>query len=208
MTSALSSASAPRAVGILVFPDVDVLDATGPAEVFGAVAAATSTAAFRVRMLAQTAAPVRTTVGVQLLPDCTVDEVGHLDLLVVPGGEGARQVVDDTWHLQAIRTVVQRSTRVLSFCTGARILAALGLLNGCHATTHHSAFGELAQRAPDAVLRPDQRYTDNGMVLTAAGVTAGLDLALHVVAQTYGLSAAEDTARYLEHTWQQAAPIG
>ena len=207
MTSASSSAGVPLVVGILVFPEVDLLDATGPAEVFGAVAATTAAAGFRVMTIAQTSAPVRTTVGVRLLPDSTVDEVVHLDLLVVPGGDGSRRVVDDPSLLQSARTLTERADRVLSVCTGARVLAALGLLDGCDVTTHHSAVEEIAQRAPTAALRPHRRYTDNGAVLTAAGVTAGIDLALHVVDQTYDLAAAEATARYLEHPWQQATPV-
>ncbi|NBB88102.1 MAG: DJ-1/PfpI family protein [Bacteroidetes bacterium] len=206
MTSASSSPGVPLVVGILVFPEVDLLDATGPAEVFGAVTAATATAGFRVKTIAQTQAPVRTTAGVRLLPDSTVDEVAHLDLLVIPGGDGSRRVVDDPSSLRSARTLAARADRMLSVCTGARVLAALGLLDGCDVTTHHSAFAEIAQQAPTAVLHPHRRYTDNGAVLTAAGVTAGLDLALHVVDQTYGLVAAEATARYLEHAWQQAPP--
>jgi len=207
MTSVSPSPGVPPLVGILVFPEVDLLDATGPAEVFGAVAATTATAGFRVKTIAQTSAPVRTTVGVRLLPDSTVDEVLHLDLLVIPGGDGSRRVVDEPSLLQAVRTLTTRADRVLSVCTGARVLAALGLLDGRGVTTHHSAFAEIGQRAPTAILRPHRRYTDNGAVLTAAGVTAGIDLALHVVDQTYGLLAAEATARYLEHPWQQAPPV-
>jgi len=204
MPSAASTSALPLGVGILVFPEVDVLDATGPAEVFGAVGAATASAGFRVSLVAQGPAPVRTTVGVRLLPDCTVSEIEHLDLLVVPGGDGSRRVVDEAAHLQAVRTLTQRASRVLSVCTGARILAALGLLDGREVTTHQSALGEIAERAPTAVLRPRYRYTDNGAVLTAAGVTAGIDLALHVVGQTYGRPVATATARYLEHAWRQA----
>lgn len=203
MASASSYPTTPVSVGILIFPEVDLLDATGPAEVFGSVAPATTTAGFRVSLIAQTPASIRTTVGVQLLPDRTVDDVAQLDLLVVPGGNGSRVLVDDARQLQSVRMIVQRTSQVLSVCTGARILAALGLLDGCDVTTHRTALAEIAERAPTAVVHPDHRYTDNGAVLTAGGVTAGMDLALHLVAQRYGRPAAEATAAYLEHTWQR-----
>jgi len=190
-------------VGIFVFPQVDLLDATGPAEVFTAVNQATEQPGFAVQLVSFSMNPILTTAGVRLLPDLTDREAGALDVLVLPGGAGSRAVADDEDACERLRALSSRAARVMSVCTGARLLAALGLLGGCAVTTHYSAREELAARAPEARIEPDRRYTDNGRILTSAGVTAGLDLSLHLVAAHFGEPAAEATATYLAHGWQR-----
>ncbi len=192
-----------RIVSIFVFEDVDLLDVAGPAEVFGATNDVTGEALFSVQLVAQHEAPVRTTCGVQLMPDLVIADDHFPDVLILPGGEGSRAVAASGVAQEMLVWLSKRSGVTLSVCTGARILAAAGLLSGMHVTTHHSALDEIAALAPEAIVESDARYTDNGRILTAAGVTAGIDLSLHLVARLLDLDTANAVADYLEHSWQQ-----
>jgi transcriptional regulator GlxA family with amidase domain len=133
-----------------------------------------------------------------MTPHGTLQDAPALDILLVPGGPGARQAQHDAALLATIVERAARAELVLSVCTGALLLGRAGLLHGLEATTHHSAFDLLREAAPSAIVRPDARFTDNGRVLTSAGVAAGIDLALHVVERLLGRDVAEEASRYME----------
>jgi transcriptional regulator GlxA family with amidase domain len=187
-----------RTVGILVFEDVEVLDVCGPYEVFSVAGRRHGLDPFDVRLLAKEAAPVSARNGFLMTPHAALRDAPALDLLLVPGGLGTRTVQHDTELVAAIRDRAATAELVLSVCTGALVLGRAGLLDGLEATTHHSAFDELREAAPLARLRPEARYTDNGRVLTSAGIAAGIDLALHVVERLLGRDVAEEASRYME----------
>lgn len=192
-------------VVIAVFPDVDLLDVAGPAEVFALANRETGgRAGYRVRLAGPVAGEVRTSAGVRLLTDLTFDEVGgQVDTLLVPGavdmtGEGPVARVD-AGVVEWVRTTAPRARRVASVCVGAHVLAAAGLLDGKTATTHWSTAAQLAADHPAVTVDPDPIFvrTDRGRLWTGAGISACLDLALALVAEDLGEDVALSVARQL-----------
>ena len=192
-------------VAILIFYDVEVLDFAGPFEVFsrtrltGGVESRRSeeTAPFHVFTVAQSSAPVVATGGLRVLPQFDFATTPRVDLLVVPGGFGTRRLLQDAEALRWIQQTARQSQRVMSVCTGALLLAQAGLLAGRRATTHWGALDFLATL--DATVRVERgvRVVDDGIV-TSAGVSAGIDMALGVVESLHGQAVADETARYIE----------
>ncbi len=179
---------------ILVFNGMELLDFAGPAEVFGA-------AGFRVDAVAATRDPVRSMGLVTVTPRYTFEDCPRSDVIVVPGGNAgavARDKRVTDWLVRA-----SKDTDVtLSVCTGAFVLATAGLLDGKEATTHWSGVGKLGREFPKITVRKDRRVVDTGKVVTSAGVSAGIDGALHVVERLLGRPKATTTARYMEYNWQ------
>lgn len=193
----------PLRVAILLFDEVEVLDFAGPFEVF-AVARLAGEPAFEVMTVALRSGPVVARNGLTILPTCTADALGPVDILVVPGGFGTRRELQNSAMIDFIRTASASAALTLSVCTGAMLLAAAGLLDGLAATTHWAAMDELRALDSGAELHPEARIVDNGALITAAGVSAGIDAALHVVARVHGEAAARETARYIEYEWPRA----
>jgi transcriptional regulator GlxA family with amidase domain len=187
----------PQTVAILLFDEVEVLDFAGPFEVFSV---AGREGAFDVQTVAETTAPIRTRGGLTVTPDASLDATPKADVLVIPGGQGARMAMQREAVLNWVRTGATTAEVVLSVCTGAFILARAGLLSGCTVTTHHSVLDRLTELAPEATVVDDQRFIDNGTIVTAAGISAGIDAALHVVGRLCGSAHAAATARHMEYT--------
>ncbi|MEV7612559.1 GlxA family transcriptional regulator [Streptomyces sp. NPDC089799] len=191
-------------VVIAVFPDVDLLDVTGPAEVFALANRVTAGERYDVRLAGPAAGPVRTFAGVRLYADVAFEDVGEgVDTLLVPG---AVDVVDDGVVARIDGTVVEwvRATapharRVASVCVGAHVLAAAGLLDGKTATTHWSTAAQLTADHPNVTVDPDPIFVraDRGRIWTGAGISACLDLALALVAEDLGEETALSVARQL-----------
>jgi len=184
----------PRTVAILLFEGVELLDFAGPAEVF---IVAAEGKAFRVVTVAATRAPLRTMGGVTVTPDATYADAPVADVLVVPGGD-MRSVGPDgrAW----LRRAAADAGIVMSVCMGAFLLAEAGLLDGIPATTHRWGLERLRKQAPRCEVLGDRRFVDAGRVVTTAGVTAGIDGALHVVGRLLGADAARWTAsEWMEH---------
>ena len=186
----------PRTVAILLFDEIELLDFAGPFEVFSV---AGRDGAFDVQTVAETTVPIRTRGGLTVTPDASLDETPNTDVLVVPGGQGARSAMRREAVLDWVQTGAETAEIVLSVCTGAFILARAGLLGGCTVTTHHSALDRLAELAPDAEIADDRRFIDNGTIVTAAGISAGIDASLHVVERLCGSAHAAATARHMEY---------
>ncbi|MEU3722366.1 DJ-1/PfpI family protein [Streptomyces sp. NPDC031705] len=192
-------------VVIAVFPDVDLLDVTGPAEVFALANRETGgRAGYEVLLAGPVAGPVRTSAGVRLLADVAFDEVRErVDTLLVPGAvdmtdAGPVARIDDT-VVAWVRETAPHARRVASVCVGAHVLAAAGLLDGRTATTHWSTAGQLAADHPEVTVDPDPIFvrTDRGRLWTGAGISACLDLALALVAEDLGEPTALAVARQL-----------
>ncbi|AZM57116.1 AraC family transcriptional regulator [Streptomyces sp. WAC 01529] len=192
-------------VVIAVFPDVDLLDVTGPAEVFSLANRETrGRAGYEVRLAGPVAGPVRTSAGVRLLTDVSFAEIGErVDTLLVPGAvdmtdDGPLARIDGE-VVQWLRETAPRAGRVASVCVGAHLLAAAGLLDGKTATTHWSTAAQLAADHPDVTVDPDPIFVraDRGRLWTGAGISACLDLALALVAEDQGEDVALAVARQL-----------
>jgi transcriptional regulator GlxA family with amidase domain len=185
-----------RPVVIVVFPGVQTLDVTGPAEVFRA-ASLLRPPGYGVTVAATEEGPLRTST-VSLVPDARLDQCdGPIDTLIVAGGSGARRAEEDPWLVGWIAEAATRSRRVASVCTGAFLLAKAGLLDGRRATTHWANCADLAARFPAVQVEPDPIFVRDGHVATSAGVTAGMDLALALVEEDLGRDVALEAARHL-----------
>ena len=197
-----------RNVGILIFPDVEVLDFTGPYEVFSRTRTepgvdsrrSETSAPFAVFTVGPTTDPIAATGGMRVIPDHAMDEAIPIDILVVPGGFGTRSLLEDTAAIDWITDVAGRAELVVSVCTGALLLARAGLLAGRRATTHWGALGLLRQLDGTIHVEDRLRVVEDG-VITSAGVSAGIDMALSVVAKLHGEAVAADTAHYIEFSW-------
>jgi transcriptional regulator GlxA family with amidase domain len=186
-----------RRVVIAVFPRVQTLDVFGPAEVFETATQLNGGKGYDVEVVASQPGPLRTS-SVALHPDLTLDQCrGPIDTLLVAGGRGVQDAVHDEQLVGWLRSAAKRSTRVASVCTGAFLLAQAGLLAGRRATTHWASCGELARRHPQVEIESDPIFVRDGNVITSAGVTAGMDLALALVEEDLGREVALETARWL-----------
>jgi transcriptional regulator GlxA family with amidase domain len=193
---------------ILVFDGVEVLDFAGPFEVFsrtrlvpGIESRRTDDSApFRVFTVAPEKREVVATGGLRVTASFTYEDAPPVDLLVVPGGFGTRQLVEHAPTLDWIRRVAADAELVTSVCTGAALLARAGLLAGRRATTHHGSYDWLAALDPTVTVVRDVRFVDDGVV-SSAGVSAGIDMAFAVVEKRCGREVAEETARHIEYRW-------
>lgn len=193
-----------RNVLLMLFDDVDSLDFCGPLEVFSITGQrATGPVPFTVTTVAERLAPpINTRNGLRVTPYYTFGNTIQADILVIPGGRGARHERGNPAMLKFIREQAAEAEIILSVCTGALLLGAAGLLDGQRATTHHAALDELASVAPRCQVVQGQRYIDNGQVITSAGISAGIDAALYVVARLLGDAAARETASHMEYRWE------
>jgi transcriptional regulator GlxA family with amidase domain len=191
-------------VGLLVFPDVEVLDVCGPFEVFSVTRLDETRrreepSPFDVRLIALDPGHVLASGGLELVPHHTIADCPALDILVVPGGWGTRRLVGDerlrAWLVEraaAVRTLA-------SVCTGAMLLGTAGLLDGRRATTHWRSLEWMRSALPAVRVEDHLRVVEDGGVYTSAGISAGIDMALKLVARWHGQEIAEATARQMEY---------
>lgn len=190
-------------IGIVVFDDVEELDAVGPYEVFG-VARGLRPESFELSLVAaDSSTPVRCVNGLRLLPDRGFDGDPSLDVLIIPGGVGTRKVAADEAFLTWIRTAAAGAQIVASVCTGARVTLAAGLAEGRRLTTHWSAVEELRADGRAAEVLDDVRFVRDGNIIHSAGVSAGIDMSLWLLGQLTEPGFARQVQRVIEY---QPAP--
>ncbi|HML12607.1 MAG TPA: GlxA family transcriptional regulator [Xanthobacteraceae bacterium] len=183
----------PRTVGILIFPQFQLLDAAGPITVFEAAGREGKPPRYRLRVMAREAGRVTSSSGAQLIAEPLIEE--PLDTLLVAGGRGTREASICSDTLAYVRAA--RARRTASVCSGAFILAAAGLLDGRRATTHWGRAAEFARAYPQVRVEPDRIFIRDGALWTSAGITAGIDLALALVAEDLGEAVAKRAAQHL-----------
>ena len=188
----------PLRIGVFVFDDAEELDVVGPYEVLAAWAA-DSPLRPQVVTFSPDGAGVRLRKGLRLVPDHSADDVGPLHVLVYPGGWGTRRLATDAAHLEWVRAMRARTPLMTSVCTGALVYAAAGLLAGRPATTHWGAFDELARIDGSTLADTEARFVDDGDIITSAGVSAGIDMALHLVARLESPDAARAVRRRIQY---------
>jgi transcriptional regulator GlxA family with amidase domain len=187
-----------RTVVILLFPEVEVLDFAGPFEDFSVAAQSAEPAAFKV-LTAADHAEIRAVGGLRVVPDHRLEHCPQADLLLIPGGQGSRVALRDQRLLDWVSRQAAGAEIVASICTGALLLGRLGLLDGLPATTHWCALDLLQQVAPKAMVKPETRFIDNGRILTSAGISAGIDMSLHLVERLGGAPLAATVAHEMEY---------
>lgn len=186
-----------KKVAILVFNSCEILDFTGPYEMFGA-------AGCDVYTVAASKDPVTTAMGLTVVPRFTFADAPQPDVLVIPGG-GVKAAAQDDATLAYIRKATENTKQTMSVCNGAFILANTGLLDGLTATTTNGNIPRMAQKYPKIKVVRDQRYVDNGHLVTTAGLSAGMDGALHVIAKLFGTGYAQQVALSEEYDWQSTS---
>lgn len=197
-----------RNVAILIFDDVEVLDFAGPFEVFALTDELHGHAEFHTFTVAMKPGTVRARNGLKVVPDFTLENCPPPHVIVVPGGSGRRALMQMPSLHEWLRQKARTAEIVMSVCTGAFVLARAGLLDGLRVTTHHAYIAELRESAPAAAVVENARFIEQDRILTSAGISAGIDASLHIVARLLGSDAADTTARHMEYDRPGARPNG
>jgi len=186
-------------IGIYLFDGAEELDWAGPWEVLAAWAQQFPDDDVEVVTVARTAGTIVCAKGLRVMADLTWADAGKLDVVVVPGGVGTRRELADVDVLAWLRDLYEDGTLTTSVCTGSIVLAAAGLLRDRPATTWWGALDRLAALDETIEIRPDDRFVDSGQIVTAAGVSAGIDMALHLVARLHSVERAREVKRYIQY---------
>lgn len=184
-------------VGIVAFPGAQILDVTGPLEVFSTASRFVDGVSYRTRVLSARGGVVPASCGMEFATTPIAEVGAELDTVVVAGGQDMDEASADAHLVRHVRRLADSARRATSVCSGAFLLAAAGLLDGRRATTHWAECDALARGYPDVAVEPDAIYVRDGKVWTSAGVTAGIDLALALVADDHGRRAAATVAKQL-----------
>jgi transcriptional regulator GlxA family with amidase domain len=195
-------------VGILIFDDVEPLDFCGPFEVFAGASSVGDHSEhrqlFQVVIIAEEDRIITSAGGLLIKPHATIKNHPPLDILVIPGGNVRRELTNPS-VLEWIGQQDQQTRLTTSVCTGAFLLAERGLLNQRRATTHWARIEAMRQRYPAVEVLADTRIVDEGHIITSAGISAGIDMSLHVVSRLFGEEVAGQTARGMEYDWSARA---
>lgn len=186
-------------IAIAIFDDAEELDWAGPWEVLAAWANRWPDDDVEVFTVADRTEPIRCAKGLRVLADHTWSTAPPMNVLVYPGGQGTRRQLGDEEVRARLRGIASGGTLMTSVCTGSLVYADAGLLDGRPATTHWASLDLLGQLGSDVAVRPEDRFVDSGEVITAAGVSAGIDMALHLVARLHSPERAREVRRYIQY---------
>jgi transcriptional regulator GlxA family with amidase domain len=188
-----------KTIGILLFENVEELDAVGPWEVLSSWTRNSPDDGWAVTTLSLDGQLITAAKGMQFQPANSYDTVAPMDVLIYPGGVGTRAHLEDPAQLDWVRTQRASTALLTSVCTGSLVYAKAGLLTGRAATTHWSALDLLHELDPTIEVRGEERFVDTGDVITSAGVSAGIDMALHLVARLSSVERAREVRRYIQY---------
>jgi transcriptional regulator GlxA family with amidase domain len=198
-----------RNVGIYIFDEIEVLDLGGPFEVFSTASrmkarlSPGATKPFEVITIAETLRPIRARGGLMLQPAFDITNHPTIDVLIVPGGVVTAELQRRS-IIEWIARTAGKASLTASVCTGAFLLAKAGLLHGKTITTHWEDIADFRTMFPDVPVRDDRRWVDAGEIVTSAGISAGLDMSLHLVARLENEELAVRTARQMDYDWQRS----
>lgn len=191
-----------KTVGIFLFNEVEVLDFAGPFEVFS-VTEVDEEKPFNVVTISQDGEPIKARNGLRVLPDYHFDNHPTLDIVVILGGYGARKIeINNEMTLDWIKKQSGVVPYTTSVCTGAFLLAKVGLLDGKSATTHFASLDLLEETFPSIEVKRGTKFVDEGRIITSAGISAGIEMSLHLVGKLVGKQVAEQTAQHMEYDIQ------
>ena len=191
-----------RNVAVVVYKNAEPLDWAGPFEVwndaahFGAVG---DQPAFNVYIVSKTTEPLSAQ-GLQVVPTYSIDNAPKPDVVIIPGGP-SNNISDDPAFFAWVKNAAQNAEIVQTVCTGAFVIAKAGMLDNLEVTTWYGAISRLREKYPNVTVKDGRRFIDNGKVVTTAGISAGIDGSLHLVARLLGRHVADDVARYMEYHW-------
>ena len=189
-----------KTLGIFTFDDMEVLDFAGPFEVFSVANQLSSYKLLKIRVASADKKTIIAKNGLTIKTDFRLEDLENLDFLVIPGGDGTKKVIQKKEVLDEIKKLTSRSTWTMSVCSGSRILGKTGFLDHKPYCTHHEVFDSMREIVPSGVAQPDLRFVQSDQkIWTAAGISAGIDLALHLTELTFGKELAVQTASYMEY---------
>ncbi len=195
----------PRNVAIFVFDDVEVLDFAGPYEVFNVASELVKPTPFKVYNVALTHEPIHARGNLIVTPHYALDDAPQADILIIPGGYGTRRLLKNEMIFGWLN---QQTEMLFSICTGALLLGAAGLLKDRDATTHHGSFDTLRALSPSTRVVESERFVQAAeKIITAGGVSAGIDAALHIVEQLLGPDALKSVTDEMEYQWHLKLPL-
>ncbi len=185
-----------KTVGTLLFPGFELLDVFGPLEMFGALRED-----FSLETVAETAGAVESRQGPKAIADVAIADAKPYDILLIPGGQGTRREVGNATLIDWLRRHAEKSHVVATVCTGTALLARTGLLDRHKATTNKAAFRWVMEQGPNVLWQPRARWVADGKYYTSSGVSAGMDMALALIASVKGPETAQAVAGYAEYHW-------
>ena len=194
-------------LGAIIFPGFEMLDLYGPLEMFGAVGKEN----LEICMVAEHAGPVHASLGAdgptgpQTMADYSFSSAPELDMLLIPGGAGTRQEIENPVMLEFLRARCAHAKWIATVCTGSALLAKTGLLDGHRATSNKQVFALATQQSAQVTWVEAARWVEDDRFFTSSGVTAGMDMSLALIARIWGEEAATQIAKYTEYTWQRDA---
>lgn len=186
-------------VGIFIFNEVEVLDFCGPFEVFSVTSELNNYSLLNIFTISDDGELISTVNELKIQPDYSINNHPEIDILVIPGGVGTKKLLNNSKILDWISRIHSGAKITLSVCSGARLLGKIGLLDNLESTTHHEVIPHLKEIAPKTIINKDQRFIDNGHIMTSAGISAGIDLSLYIVEKLFGAEIKMKTAVYMEY---------
>lgn len=189
-------------VAIFLYNDVDVLDFAGPFEVFSLVNRHFGIQLMDLFIVGSNMDVIHSRSQLSLNPKFDITNSPQPDIIILPGGPGVYNEINNEKVILWIKEICHKATLILSICSGIFFLAKSGLIEEMNVTTHHGDFERLKAMSPSVNIIENQRFCDNGKVLTSAGISAGIDLSLHVINKLYGLEIAEVVSKWMEYNWQ------
>lgn len=189
-----------KTLGIFAFNDMEVLDFAGPFEVFSVANQLSDYKLLKIRVASADKKTIIAKNGLEIKADFRLADLENLDYLVIPGGDGTKKVIQRKEVLNHIKRLTSQSSWTMSVCSGSRILGKTGFLDHKPYCTHHEVFDSMREIVPSGVPQRDLRFVQSDQqIWTAAGISAGIDLALHLTELTFGKALAEQTAAYMEY---------
>jgi len=189
-------------VGLFLFDDIELLDFAGPYEVFS-IASEQENNNLNVFTVTEHGNPIQTFNGLKVIPDYSFNNHPQIDILIIPGGQGTKTEMEKGAVLTWINENFIKAKLTMSVCSGARILGKLGLLDGIESTTHHEVMEDMSAISPSTIIRADKRFVHQGNILTAAGISAGIDASIYVVRKFFGNDTANEALIIMEYgNWE------
>ncbi|MFT6810922.1 MAG: transcriptional regulator GlxA family with amidase domain [Saprospiraceae bacterium] len=188
-----------RTIGILLFDEVEILDFAGPYEVFSIARDLSGIALFDVKTISVQKSTIHARNGLSINTDYNFSNCPSFDILVIPGGFGTRPLLNDREVMEWIEAQYKKVEIVMTVCTGSLLIGKLGLLDHLPYCTHHKAYNEMKKIAPTAIPQKERRYIQTGKIFSSGGISAGIDLAFHLLEQLHSKTIAMRTAEYMEY---------
>lgn len=188
-----------RNVGILIFDEAEVLDFAGPFEVFAVTSELNNYELFDVFTVGESKESIRAVNGLSVNPTYDFDSCPPIDILIISGGSGSRLLMENKKVLDWVKKVDENTEYTLSICSGSRIPAVLGMLDGKPYCTHHLVYEHMQELVPSGTPLKGKRYVGTGKLYTSGGISAGIDLSFQIVEKLHGKEIAEKTANYMEY---------